>query len=183
VADDRHSHRSTRSLTLPIEHLGDVMKSPNPQPSFVMLCVAVPVLLGVSFVGLRGNDRAAALGACALAGAVLPLVRTRPKGAVGLLPIPDSAGDHDGVFWEAEVLSLPGEPITFRVTGHSGNSEETFGRAADEWLAGPKFPPGHIAAEDRERVLKAYQVGNPTRSRNFETRIPRAQCAGAAPMH
>src|SRR5215469_6871456 len=83
-----HSQRSTRSLTLPIEHPGGRDEVAKSEPWFVMLCAAVPVLLGESFVGLPGNDRAAALGACALAGALLPLVRTRSKGQLAGFQFP-----------------------------------------------------------------------------------------------
>jgi two-component system, cell cycle sensor histidine kinase and response regulator CckA len=128
------------------------MNSPNPKPSFLIMC-ATALVLGVSFWGLRGHASTAALGVCALAAAMMPLVRTRAR-VEGLLPAPGTTED-DGVLWEAEVLGFPGEPAIFRITEVIGDTKGTLGQAADDWLEASMFWPDHIAVEDRERVLKA----------------------------
>jgi two-component system, cell cycle sensor histidine kinase and response regulator CckA len=131
------------------------MNSSSPKPSFLILCGAIPVVLGASSFGLRGHGWTAALAVCSLAALTMPVVRSLAKAAEGMRPMPGIAAAHDAVLWEAEVLCPPGQPATFRITGVRGNTEDTLGHAAEQWLVDPKFWPAHIAVEDRERVLKA----------------------------
>ena len=150
------------------------MNSLNPKPSLMMLCVALPVILGASLLGLRSRAWTAALAVYSLVAVTVPVVRGKGKASWAMS---ETTADHDGLLWEAEVISSPGQPAAFRVTGVTGNAEETLGQAAENWLAGPKFWPAHIAPEDRERVLaaclSAIQQGQEIV--RFEYRVPNEQ--------
>ena len=153
------------------------MNSPNPKPSLLMLCVALPVILGASLLGVRSRAWTAALALCSLAAVTVPAVRSKGKTGGAVLPPPRTAAGYDGLLWEAEVVNPPGQPAAFRITDVTGNAEETLGQAARNWLADSQFWPGHIAPEDRERVLaaclSAIQQGQEIL--RFEYRVPNEQ--------
>jgi two-component system, cell cycle sensor histidine kinase and response regulator CckA len=150
------------------------MNSLNPKPSLMMLCVALPLILGASLLGFKSRAWTAALAVCSLVAVTVPVVRGKGKASWAMS---GTTADHDGLLWEAEVISSPGQPAAFRVTGVTGNLEETLGQATENWLVGQKFWPGHIAPEDRERVLaaclSAIQQGQEIV--RFEYRVPNEQ--------
>ncbi|HXJ94159.1 MAG TPA: ATP-binding protein [Terriglobia bacterium] len=150
------------------------MSSPNPKPSLLMLGIGLPVILGASLLGFRSRAWTAALAACSLTAITLPMVRGKGKASGS---IPGTTADDDGILWEAEVVNSLGQPSPFRITGVTGNAELTLGQASENGLVGSSFWPGHIALEDRERVLaaclSAIQQGQEIL--RFEYRVPSEQ--------
>lgn len=153
------------------------MNAANPKSSAMILCAAVPLVLGGSLFGLRAHAWTAALAVCSLAAAAMPLVRSWTHAAEGLLPMPESAGEHDWILWETEVLCLPGQPATFRITSLNGNTEEILGHLAQKLLIDSNCWPAHVVAEDRERVLNACQLAIQQGQENFrlEYQVPSVQ--------
>jgi len=153
------------------------MHSSNPKPSVLILCAPIPVVLLASLFGLS-HAWTAALAVSSMAAAAIPVVRS--LGGLGdcLPSIPAPALVHDGVLWEAEVLASVGKPATFRITGISGNTEETVGYSCKQWLADSRVWPTLMAAlEDRERVLEACRsaIEGGQESLRLEYRVPNAQ--------
>ncbi len=153
------------------------MSSLHPKPLLPVLYAAVALVVGASFLALRGSPWTAALAACSLAAVTVPVVRNKGKAPEAEVPPPGTTADPDGVLWEAEVVSPPGQPTAFRITGLTGNAEETLGQAAGNWLVGSEFWPGHVAPEDRERVLAACQsaIQQGQQILRFEYRVPNEQ--------
>src|SRR5215469_4626662 len=154
-----------------------MMHAPNPKPSLLVLCSALPLILGASLLGLGSHAWTAAFAVCSLAAVTVPLVRSKGREAEAVLSPAGIPADHDGLLWEAEVISSPGQPAAFRITGVAGNTKEALGQAAENGLVGSEYWPGHIAAEDRERVLaaclSAIQQGQEIF--RFEYRVPNEQ--------
>jgi two-component system, cell cycle sensor histidine kinase and response regulator CckA len=153
------------------------MNSSKPKPSFLTMRAAIPLVLGVWFLSL-GHAWTLALAACSLVAVTIPVVRSRDKGVAGLLPVAAAASAPEGVVWEADVLSTRGQPATFRITGVSGNTEETVGYGSEEWLASSKFwPAGMVALKDRERVLEACRsaIQEGQENLSLEYQVPNQQ--------
>ncbi|HUI40992.1 MAG TPA: ATP-binding protein [Terriglobia bacterium] len=115
---------------------------------FRRLLWLVSITLGAVCATALGSCDRRRLAAALVLAVVLPVVSSQPESAKPAYQPLDPVAAARGVLWEAE-------PSTFRVRSVTGDLQGTLGYPAERWLKDPGFWPGHIAPEDRERVVDA----------------------------